>query len=198
MGVDGLRFRHRHRYCERNHISKGHANTHTGGLQQLRGTRRAMRKPHLPSLSGECLQAVQGWKKRESWRGCDAGHCRPPVHGYEGSCLTQYACAHARSVRGGWKWYLLMLSLGLRNWLLARCWTASSPGCASGRSAGESVAMESRRSPRQTIHCSAMPRRPREHVNTLESRRSHVRRRCCGQDVEGGREARIWTSRLYT
>lgn len=109
---------------------------------------------------------------------------------YEG-----YGGYHARSARGSGRWcrYLLALSLVSRRTLLARCcWrTTSSPACARASacsggtaSADRSVARESRKSPKQTIHCSAMPRQPQGSMKALELRWSHVIAGVVGEMVE--------------
>lgn len=124
-------------------------------------------------------------------------HWRPG--GYERNDY-RITCAYMldRLVKVGWFgcWYLLVLSLVSRR-PLARswCWTGPSPAAATaaaGRwasacpdvSADWSVAVISRKSPKQTMHCSAMLRRPQESCAGAQIAVFwHVFGACCGCEV---------------
>ena len=113
-------------------------------------------RPHLPSSSGEHhvdLQAVQSgsWYSVHRAAGASSTERRNVIAGDGGTLEI--------SVRTSWIQVIYLLLLGLVDCLVAASPMLISSVALSGASGGGSFVTEVRRSPRQTIHVSAMGER---------------------------------------
>lgn len=146
---------------------------HTGGLQQLQRQGTEQRKPSpsklIRRMSSSRPRVEEAVRDPRVGRHSGVGRCRPPV--YDNWSCSHSVCVYDRSVRASWVVYLLLLSFVSRNELLAAsdwCTTPSSPSWrAAAVSGGVITASDVRRSPRHTIHCSAILSQPLKECPSL-------------------------------